>query len=69
MDPFVNEHELAETLQISTATIRKWRVSGKGPQFVKVGGTAVRYSMQAVESWLRTQPFGGERGDDRGKRS
>ena len=55
---FLNEKEVAKILGLSVATLRKWRLQGHGPTYRKFG-TAVRYSVDAVEDWIRRQPRGG----------
>jgi hypothetical protein len=41
------------------AAIRRWRLLGKGPRYIKVGA-AVRYRLEDVNNWLETRPSGGE---------
>ena len=55
----LNEDQIADTLGVSVATIRRWRLYGKGPKFIKVGA-AVRYERGDFESWLLSRPTGGE---------
>jgi predicted DNA-binding transcriptional regulator AlpA len=46
-DRLLNEHEAAERLGLKVATLRRWRWSGDGPGFIKLGGargSAVRYA-------------------------
>jgi predicted DNA-binding transcriptional regulator AlpA len=57
----LNEHELAELLNVSVATLRRWRILGYGPKFVKFGA-AVRYSMEGVHEWVSSRTSGGEGG-------
>ena len=38
----LDEKEVADTLNVKVATLRRWRWAGRGPQFIKIGG-AVRY--------------------------
>ena len=38
----VNENEAACILALSVKTLRRWRWTGRGPCFIKIGG-AVRY--------------------------
>ena len=38
----LTEQEVAERLRLSVATLRAWRLKGKGPRFVRFG-RAVRY--------------------------
>jgi hypothetical protein len=40
----LKELEAAERLSIEVSTLRRWRWSGKGPRFLKIGG-AVRYEL------------------------
>jgi len=56
----INEFELAEQLGFSVGTVRRWRLFARGPRFIKVGGTAVRYARADVEAWLAAQPVGGD---------
>jgi predicted DNA-binding transcriptional regulator AlpA len=51
----VKTPRLAEILDVSEYTLRMWRSEGKGPPFIKVGGTAVRYDVEAVDQWLAQQ--------------
>ena len=55
-----NEREVAERLAVSVATIRRWRLFRQGPMYIKVGGAAVRYRREDVESWLCSRPTGGD---------
>jgi excisionase family DNA binding protein len=55
----LNESQIAETLGVSVATIRRWRLQRRGPRFLKVGGS-VRYEETAFRQWLASRPVGGE---------
>ena len=57
----LTEGELADMLNISVATLRRWRLLGHGPKFVKFG-SAVRYSSEDVQEWLASRACGGEGG-------
>lgn len=50
-DPLLNEKQLSARLGLSGITLRKWRMVGDGPRFLKLGG-AVRYPESAVRTWL-----------------
>jgi excisionase family DNA binding protein len=54
----LTEHEVARRLHVSVASLRKWRVERRGPQFIKVG-SLVRYREEALQDWLATLPTGG----------
>jgi len=51
MTKLVNEHDAARALGLSVRTIQKWRVSGAGPPFRKLGA-AVRYDVDDLEAFL-----------------
>lgn len=54
--------ELAERLKISVATVRRWRHSGKGPNYVRFSRNDVRYRLEDVDAFLKEQTvtmFGG----------
>jgi excisionase family DNA binding protein len=54
----LTEHEVAELLHVSLATVRRWRQRGTGPDFVKLG-SSVRYKEATVLSWLHSRPARG----------
>ncbi len=55
----LNENQVAETLHLSVATVRRWRVYGRGPRFIKIG-PSVRYDERQFREWLASRPVGGE---------
>ena len=50
-EPLLTESELAARIRIAVATLRRWRWSGGGPPFVRVG-RCVRYDAADVRAWL-----------------
>lgn len=50
--------EAAEYLRLATTTLEHWRLSGKGPAFVRWGRT-IRYKREEIDSWLNSQKLGG----------
>ncbi len=58
MDSLLMEEEVSEKLQVSLACLRRWRLQGEGPQYVKMG-PMVRYRTKDIEDWLATLPTGG----------
>lgn len=46
----LNEQELAERLNVSVRTVRKWRLNGSGVRYRKFG-SAVRYAIADVEAF------------------
>ena len=47
----LNESEAARLLDLRVATLRRWRWSGKGPRFVKLG-SAVRYDRADLDAFI-----------------
>ena len=47
----LNEHGAAERLALSGNTLRRWRILGRGPRFVKLGA-AVRYPAESIEQFI-----------------
>lgn len=50
----LNEVELASLLNMSERTLQGWRLKGRGPAFMKFGGS-VRYASDIVEAWIAEQ--------------
>jgi hypothetical protein len=54
----LTEDEVAECLHVSLASLRRWRLEGRGPRFIKVS-SLVRYRPEDLEQWLAALPTGG----------
>jgi predicted DNA-binding transcriptional regulator AlpA len=50
----LNTEDLAELLGKPHRTLDQWRYQGRGPAYIKVGGS-VRYALADVEAWLDAQ--------------
>lgn len=50
----LNQIELATRLNISPRTLERWRWTGEGPRFMKVGGRVV-YRLEDVEGYEDSQ--------------
>jgi len=50
----LSPQDLAELLQIPTATLYKWRHTGDGPLGIRVG-RHVRYRPADVDRWLKSR--------------
>jgi excisionase family DNA binding protein len=44
--------EAARLMGFHPTTLAKWRVSGKGPPYLKIG-RSIRYEYTVVEQWMR----------------
>jgi|APCry1669189000_1035189.scaffolds.fasta_scaffold124925_3 hypothetical protein len=54
---FLDTNEAAEVMRFAPYTLRKWRLTNKGPRFYKVRGR-VRYALADVEKFLTSSPRG-----------
>jgi predicted site-specific integrase-resolvase len=54
VDRLLTTAETADILRIPTNTLEKWRVSGSGPRFTKVG-FRVRYHPSDIAAYLAEQ--------------
>jgi predicted DNA-binding transcriptional regulator AlpA len=54
----LNESDVARITRMSLASVRRWRLVGDGPRFLKIN-SAVRYRPTDLEAWLQTRPSGG----------
>lgn len=52
--PLLTEHEAAQQLNLSVLTLRRWRWSGHGPRFAKIG-RSVRYSPAELRAYIERQ--------------
>lgn len=50
----LTSEQAASYLQLHTQTLHNWRVSGRGPQYCKIG-SAVRYRRADLDAWLATK--------------
>lgn len=49
-NPFLNQVHLARRWHISPRTLERWRWTGEGPAYVKIGGRVV-YRIEDVEAY------------------
>ena len=58
MESLLNEKEVARITGMSLASVRRWRIVGQGPRYIKLGA-ACRYRPEDLSSWLESLPSGG----------
>ncbi|MBM3758330.1 MAG: helix-turn-helix domain-containing protein [Acidobacteria bacterium] len=56
----VNERQVAASMNVSLATVRRWRANGQGPKFVRLGGS-IRYALDDLRIFVEGLRSGGER--------
>ncbi|MEO5375354.1 MAG: helix-turn-helix domain-containing protein [Alphaproteobacteria bacterium] len=47
--------EAAEFLQVTEATLERWRTGGDGPRFAKLSGRVVRYSEADLRAFVESR--------------
>jgi hypothetical protein len=60
MTAVLNNEAAAAELGISPATLKVWRVTGKGPRFTKLGNSkraGIRYDFADIEAWKAARKF------------
>lgn len=60
MSQLLTPKELAQRWQVANNTLRKWRVAGTGPHYIKLGdsrNSEVRYRLEDVEAFERANRF------------
>jgi excisionase family DNA binding protein len=65
---FLREPEVADRLRVSLACLRRWRLEGRGPRFVKMG-SLVRYPAEELDRWIEALPVGGTQPSGDGART
>jgi len=53
----LNTDELAEELGLTSRSLERWRQTGEGPEYLKIG-RSVRYELEVVRNWLRSKESG-----------
>ncbi len=54
---YLDETEFCSRYRVRPRTAQRWRTSGQGPKFVRLGPRAVRYRLADCESWAARQTF------------
>lgn len=53
------EKEVEALTSLRVKTLQRWRLIGKGPRFVRLGGRCVRYPAGPLREWVNSQEGGG----------
>lgn len=56
-DTYLTELEFSERYHVSRRTAQRWRVTGDGPRFVRLGIRKVAYRLSDCESWATARTF------------
>ena len=49
-----NEVQAAQFLGVSPRALQKWRVTGQGPQFLRLSARCIRYSQSELIRWTES---------------
>ncbi len=52
-EPLLTTEKAATLLAISRRTLEKWRLTGGGPQYRKIGARAVRYARADLDAFIQ----------------
>lgn len=58
----LNDVEVAQYLAVSVSTVRRWRLTGGGPRWIRVGTSLIRYRIEDLEAYMANLPSGGGHG-------
>jgi predicted DNA-binding transcriptional regulator AlpA len=64
IESLLNEHEVAEVMGLSLATIRRRRILRQDPKYIKIG-KSVRYTPESIREFVATRPTGGGQAEAR----
>ena len=53
--PMWTTADVADRLQVHPDSVRRWRVTGDGPPFIKLPKGGVRYDPAKVNEWIEAQ--------------
>ena len=56
MESLLTENDASACLKVSLACVRRWRLQGEGPRYVKVNNM-VRYREADVSNWVEKLPI------------
>jgi len=48
----LTENQAAQILGVNAGTLRRWRWSGEGPEYLRIGRRAIRYESTDLEAFI-----------------
>lgn len=51
----LTERQAADLLNLSPRTLAAWRLRGRGPSFLRIGKTCVRYRLRDLDKWVESR--------------
>jgi len=52
--PYLTTFEAGNYLRVSHKTLEKWRLTGQGPEFLRLGRKCF-YTVEGLDSWAQSQ--------------
>ncbi|WP_207622783.1 helix-turn-helix transcriptional regulator [Falsiroseomonas algicola] len=54
---FLNERDFAARYLIAARTLQRWRGTGEGPPYIRLGPRRIVYPLAAAEAWAAARTF------------
>ena len=54
---FASEKQFCESFGLCRRTVQRWRVSGDGPKWSRLGAKRVAYRISDIEAWAAARTF------------
>lgn len=52
---YLTEQQVSDRFGVSRRTAQRWRISGDGPPFVRLGARRIAYREEDCEAWVAAQ--------------
>ncbi len=56
-DLYLTEREFSERYHLAPRTVQRWRTTGDGPAFVRVGPRRIIYRLSDCEAWASARTY------------
>lgn len=54
---YLTEQQVADTYHVGIRTLQRWRSTGEGPSFVRLGPRRVGYRLSDIEKWAADRTY------------
>lgn len=54
---YLDEAATARKLDVSRKTLQRWRITGEGPAYVRLGARRIGYPEDTVDAWAAARTF------------
>ncbi len=55
--PLLTTDEVAAILDVPSQRLRRWRMEGAGPKFIRINRRCIRYRPEDLDAWLDGNAF------------